>query len=81
MVIFSARVNTRYLLPDKLFGIFALSSAEFLKINKIKKVLPKIYILPQANGHNPLIHMSIATNNHKLKPTLGEGSPMFNLTY
>lgn len=81
MVVFTSRANTRYLLLDNLFGISALSSGQFLKIHKIKKVLPKIYILPQDNGHVPFVHMYIVTTNHKLKPVLGEASPIFNLTH
>lgn len=81
MVIFTSRANMRYLLSDKLFGISALSSGQFLKVHKMKKVLPKINILPQDNGHVPFIHMCIATNNHKLKPVLGEVLPIFNLTH
>lgn len=47
----------------------------------MKKVLPKIYILPQDNRHVPFTHTYIAANNHKLKPVLGEASPIFNLTH
>lgn len=35
IIIFTSRATRRYLLSDKLFGISASSSAQFLKINKI----------------------------------------------
>lgn len=81
MVTFTSRATRRYLLSDKLFGISALSSAQFLKINKIKQALPKIYILLQNIELFPFIHRCLATNNQKLKAVLGQASPIFNLTH